>query len=198
MGNCRERDSLASRNQNDPSTERERKREEGKERGKVIKKIMDGSLLELQRTNSHFQFAPGAGASKGGVKANSSSNPRIRILARSCIGPAIFSPKNSISRPTFVPPQLRDFPSRKTYLTSAEYIYPISSWSNEFLESRRRKRKGRKGGNLYRSKYRPTTIRTQRWFGGGRRTRRVNSILRVNGEVRLPPAIPVKLVAADV
>lgn len=164
MGNCRERDSLASRNQNDPSTEweREKEREEGKERGKVIKKIMDGSLLELQRTNSHFQFAPGAGASKGGVKANSSSNPRIRILARSWIGPTIFSPKNSISRPTSVPPQLRDFPSRKTYLTSAEYIYPISSWSNEFLESR--KRKGREGGGLYRSKYRPTTIRTQRWF----------------------------------
>lgn len=70
MGNCRERDSLASRNQNDPSTEweREKEREEGKERGKVIKKIMDGSLLELQRTNSHFQFAPGAGASKGGSK----------------------------------------------------------------------------------------------------------------------------------
>lgn len=77
MGNCRERDSLASWNRNDPSTgvwEREKgERERKKERGKVIKKIMDGSLLQLQRTNSHFQFAPGAGGE--GVKANSRSNP---------------------------------------------------------------------------------------------------------------------------
>ena len=38
--------------------------------GKVIKKIMDGSLLQLQRTNSHFQFASGR-AWVVGVKANS-------------------------------------------------------------------------------------------------------------------------------
>jgi len=42
---------------------RARKREEEVDRRreieKVIKKIMDGSLRELQRTNSHFQFAPG-------------------------------------------------------------------------------------------------------------------------------------------
>jgi len=47
--------------------ERERERGEGekgegcrrREIGKVIKEIMDGSLRELQRTNSHFQFASG-------------------------------------------------------------------------------------------------------------------------------------------
>jgi len=47
--------------------ERERERDEGekgegcrrREIGKVIKEIMDGSLRELQRTNSHFQFASG-------------------------------------------------------------------------------------------------------------------------------------------
>lgn len=31
----------------------------GREIEKVIKEIMDGSLRELQRTNSHFQFASG-------------------------------------------------------------------------------------------------------------------------------------------
>ena len=176
-------------------SEREKERR-GKREGKLLRRLWTGRCSNFKGPIPIFNLLRGQERRRGGVKANSSSNPRIRILARSWIGPAIFSPKNSISRPTSVPPQLRDFPSRKTYLTSAEYIYPISSWSNEFLESR--KRKGREGGDLYRSKYRPTTIRTQRWFGGGRRTRRVNSILRVNGEVRLPPAIPVKLVAADV
>lgn len=110
MGNCRERDSLASWNRNDPSTgvwEREKgERERKKERGKVIKKIMDGSLLQLQRTNSHFQFAPGGRGSKPTLA------PTLgRILARSWIGPAIFSklPKNSISRPTSVPPPTLPF-----------------------------------------------------------------------------------------
>lgn len=39
--------------------ERKRKRDRGRgrETEKVIKEIMDGSLRELQRTNSHFQFA---------------------------------------------------------------------------------------------------------------------------------------------
>lgn len=89
--------------------EREREkgeRERKKERGKVIKKIMDGSLLQLQRTNSHFQFALGGRGSKPTLA------PTLgRILARSWIGPAIFSklPKNSISRPTSVPPPTLPF-----------------------------------------------------------------------------------------
>lgn len=35
-----------------------------RETEKVIKEIMDGSLRELQRTNSHFQFASGQGERK--------------------------------------------------------------------------------------------------------------------------------------
>lgn len=170
MGNCRERDSLASWNRNDPSTgvwEREKgERERKKERGKVIKKIMDGSLLQLQRTNSHFQFAPGA----GGRGSKPTLAPTLgRILARSWIGPAIFSklPKNSISRPTSVPPPTLPFDNSR--LPFEKPISPRVLWPRIYTRNipdivlvkripsssassrdgeRERERRGGRGGSL--------------------------------------------------
>lgn len=164
MGNCRERDSLASWNRNDPSTgvwEREKgERERKKERGKVIKKIMDGSLLQLQRTNSHFQFAPGAGGE--GVKANSRSNPRpdpcpFLDWSRDILQ----APEEFYFSAHFRPsphPTLRQLATslRKTYLTTslmaadlyAEYTRHRPGQTNSILErveSRWRKRKGERG-----------------------------------------------------
>lgn len=179
MGNCRERDSLASWNRNDPSTgvwEREKgERERKKERGKVIKKIMDGSLLQLQRTNSHFQFAPGGGGqSQLSLQPSAGSLPVPGLVPR-------YSPSSRRilflgplpSLPPSYPSTTRDFPSKnlshhESYgRGSIRGIHPTSSWSNEFHPRARRvemeKEKGREGG-LYRSKYRPTTIpRSDGW-----------------------------------
>lgn len=57
----RERNSKAkekeSKRRKEEARERERRGGRERETEKVIKEIMDGSLRELQRTNSHFQFA---------------------------------------------------------------------------------------------------------------------------------------------
>lgn len=65
------------------------KRGSGSETEKVIKEIMDGSLRELQRTNSHFQFAAGwkEGDAAEGSKP-SHSNGRLKILAVRASGSA--------------------------------------------------------------------------------------------------------------
>lgn len=152
--------------------ERERKRE-----GKLLRRLWTGRCSNFKGPIPIFNLLRG----QGGRGSKPTLAPTLRrILARSWIGPAIFSklPKNSISRPTSVPPPpypstTRDFPSKnlshhESYgRGSIRGIHPTSSWSNEFHPRARRvemeKEKGREGG-LYRSKYRPTTIpRSDGW-----------------------------------
>lgn len=141
--------------------EREREkgeRERKKERGKVIKKIMDGSLLQLQRTNSHFQFAPGGGGqSQLSLQPSAGSLPVPGLVPRyspSSRRILFLGPLPSLPPP--YPSTTRDFPSKnlshhESYgRGSIRGIHPTSSWSNEFHPRARRvemeKEKGREGG----------------------------------------------------
>lgn len=83
--------------------ERERKRE-----GKLLRRLWTGRCSNFKGPIPIFNLLRG----QGGRGSKPTLAPTLgRILARSWIGPAIFSklPKNSISRPTSVPPPTLPF-----------------------------------------------------------------------------------------
>lgn len=182
MGNCRERDSLASWNRNDPSTgvwERERKgkERERKREGKLLRRLWTGRCSNFKGPIPIFNLLRGQG---GGGQSQLSLQPSAGSLPVPGLVPRYSRSSRRIlflgplpSLPPPYPSTTRDFPSKnlshhESYgRGSIRGIHPTSSWSNEFHPRARRvemeKEKGGEGG-LYRSKYRPTTIpRSDGW-----------------------------------
>lgn len=112
-------------------TREERERVGARETEKVIKEIMDGSLRELQRTNSHFQFAAGKGAGESGRRERGvKAKPFYRLdPCRPSIGFRVFSTAEEF--------HFKSFPSKRLLRGDLRlYSKEAISWQNETTRAR--------------------------------------------------------------